>query len=364
MAKVTITRLAQELGLSVCTINKALTNKPRISPDTKARVLEAATRFGYRPNRLAQALARPVLSVGLVYPETWPSHFGLLIRGACQRLGELQDHRVQAELRPMPAASRGAEFLRTIKELAARRMAGVLICLGRYQERHLAAAWQCLAAAQIPFVFLGADMPTAPRLTAVWHDCRRCGRVAAELLALLAGDRPAAILIGTERGVPDHELKIAGFRDQARESRLHFAGVYETLDEPAEAYPAARKLFAEHPDVAGIYIGSENAAGICRYLVDHGLAGRTRVVATGISADVLQGLQVGVVQASLCQCQHRQGRLAVEALYGYLQDGKVPAPEILVPPEVVLRNTIDQWTQLKTALGELPTPPDGWPAPS
>ena len=36
----------------------------------------------------------------------------------------------------------------------------------------------------------------------------------------------------------------------------------EVANTPEEASAVARKLFAEHPDVAGIYIGSENAAGI------------------------------------------------------------------------------------------------------
>ncbi|MBU4211826.1 MAG: helix-turn-helix domain-containing protein, partial [Verrucomicrobia bacterium] len=53
--RITIKKLAEEIGLSVCTINKALNNKPRISPATRELVIKSAARFGYRPNTLAKA---------------------------------------------------------------------------------------------------------------------------------------------------------------------------------------------------------------------------------------------------------------------------------------------------------------------
>ena len=67
--RISIKKLAQEIGLSVCTINKALNNKPRINPETRALVIKSAARFGYRPNTLARALARPMLTIGFVYPD-------------------------------------------------------------------------------------------------------------------------------------------------------------------------------------------------------------------------------------------------------------------------------------------------------
>ena len=76
MGRTTIKDLARELGLSVCTINKALTGKKRISEETRRRVLEAAQRMDYRPNRLAQALVRRPVSIGIIYPENWPGFFG------------------------------------------------------------------------------------------------------------------------------------------------------------------------------------------------------------------------------------------------------------------------------------------------
>ncbi|MCX6992583.1 MAG: substrate-binding domain-containing protein [Kiritimatiellaeota bacterium] len=338
--RITIKKLAEEIGLSVCTINKALNNKPRISPATRELVIKSAVRFGYRPNTLAKALARPVLSIGFVYPDVWPSHTGLLIRGARESLEQLRDHRVNSLLRPFPASDEKS-FISIIKDLADNRVSGIIICLSYYTTECINKAWQILNEAKIPFVLLGSNIPGGPQICAVWHDCHRCGRMAAEVLDWMAPDRSVAVFIGRE-GVLDHDLKIEGFQSWLGQSRIKLAGIGETHDDPAQGFPVARDLFRQYPDIGGIYIGTENASGICRYLVESGLAGKVKVVATGVSDDVLHGLELGIVHCSINQNQPLQGRQAAGILYDYLELGSMPkSSEILITPELILRSTVD-----------------------
>ena len=338
--RITIKKLAEEIGLSVCTINKALNNKPRISPETRALVIKSAEKFGYRPNTLAKALARPVLSIGFVYPDVWPSHTGLLIHGARESLEQLRDHRVSSLLRPLSAGDEKA-FLSTIRNLAGNKVSGLILCLFDYGQKCMDEAWQILQAAEIPFVLLGSDIPGGPQLCSVWHDCRRCGKIAAETLGWMAPGHSVAVFIG-RKGVLDHDLKIEGFRSWLGQSRVKLAGIGETHDKPARGYPVAREVFEKHPGISGIYIGTENFSGIYRYLKESGLAGKIKVVATGISDDVLEALRCGDAQCSINQKQPLQGMEAAGILYDYLELGKRPkAAEILITPELILRSTMD-----------------------
>jgi len=343
--RITIKKLAQEIGLSVCTINKALNNKPRISPETRELVIKSAEKFGYRPNTLAKALARPTLSIGFVYPDVWPSHTGLLIRGARESLERLHDHRVNSLLRPLPAGDEKS-FLSSIKDLAESKVSGLILCLFDYSQKCLDEAWRILNEAEIPFVLLGSDIPGGPQLCSVWHDCRRCGKMAAETLGWMVPDRSVAVFIG-RKGVLDHDLKVEGFQNWLSQSRIKLAGIGETHDDPAKGYPVAREVFEKHvfdkhPDISGIYIGTENASGICRYLVESGLAGKVKGGATGVSEDVLQALRMGVIHCSINQNQPLQGRQAARILYDYLELGRMPkSSEILIAPELILRSTMD-----------------------
>lgn len=58
MPKITIDEIAAELGVSRQTVSRAWNNKTDISEATRARVLEASERLGYKPSRFASNLAR------------------------------------------------------------------------------------------------------------------------------------------------------------------------------------------------------------------------------------------------------------------------------------------------------------------
>lgn len=64
-----ITRLARELSVSTATVSLALSGSTEVSEQTRQRVIKAAERTGYVPNRQAQALrTRRSRLIGLIIP--------------------------------------------------------------------------------------------------------------------------------------------------------------------------------------------------------------------------------------------------------------------------------------------------------
>ena len=61
--------LSELLGVSQTTVSRALNGYPEVSEKTRARVLEAAEKHGYRPDSRARSLATGrAMAVGLVIP--------------------------------------------------------------------------------------------------------------------------------------------------------------------------------------------------------------------------------------------------------------------------------------------------------
>jgi len=54
----TIRDVAQELGMSVATVSRALSQPQLLRPETRERVMAVVERMGYRPNLLARGLRR------------------------------------------------------------------------------------------------------------------------------------------------------------------------------------------------------------------------------------------------------------------------------------------------------------------
>lgn len=69
MSSFTIKDLAKKLGVSPSTVSRALRDHPDISLATKRKVTEAAEKYHYQPNQLAQSLQKSgAIPLALLFP--------------------------------------------------------------------------------------------------------------------------------------------------------------------------------------------------------------------------------------------------------------------------------------------------------
>lgn len=78
----TLKDIAQQLGITIATVSRALKNYPDISPSTKKAVLELAEKLKYRPNPIALNLRNSRSHViGVIVPEIVHYFFSSVISG-------------------------------------------------------------------------------------------------------------------------------------------------------------------------------------------------------------------------------------------------------------------------------------------
>ncbi len=81
-SKATLKQIANELGVAVSTVSKALSDSPEISESTKQRVQEYATLRNYKPNALAQRLkSQQTKTIGVVIPNILNPFFAKVFSG-------------------------------------------------------------------------------------------------------------------------------------------------------------------------------------------------------------------------------------------------------------------------------------------
>lgn len=81
MAKVTIYSIAEEVGVHASTVSRAFSRPDLVKADVRQRVLEAADRLGFQPNRTARLLATGSTgAIGLLVPDITNPFFPPLIR--------------------------------------------------------------------------------------------------------------------------------------------------------------------------------------------------------------------------------------------------------------------------------------------
>lgn len=153
----TLKELAERLDMSVATVSRALAGHERIAQATRDRVVEAARRYGYQPNRAARALVSGRSGfVGLVLPTRargMPDPFlGDFLSGLSVGLSR---HASDVFLASVPE---GGSELDAIRELVETRRADGLV-LARTTEHDPRIRY--LVEARFPFVTLGRTLEEA-----------------------------------------------------------------------------------------------------------------------------------------------------------------------------------------------------------
>ena len=74
MNRITLKTIAQETGVSITTVSRALAGYSDVSPATKQLIQDTADRLGYYPNLTARQLqSSSTRTVGLILPPADPS---------------------------------------------------------------------------------------------------------------------------------------------------------------------------------------------------------------------------------------------------------------------------------------------------
>ena len=81
-SKATLKQIAKELGVSISTVSKALSDSPEISQATKDRIKEFAVLKNYKPNLMAKNLKyQKTNTIGVILPNILNSFFAKVFSG-------------------------------------------------------------------------------------------------------------------------------------------------------------------------------------------------------------------------------------------------------------------------------------------
>ena len=174
-------------GVSLATASKALHNKPRISEETKQRVLDAARQLNYSPNKLAQSLARGTTgTIGLVTSDLQGRFSTPILIGAENELRAQSTSVLLANARDDAALER-----QHVEKLLSLKVDGLLIVQCETNPRPtLGHDWG------VPLVYVSGPS-TDPKDCSVTCDNVDAGRMAINHL-ISCGRRHIAIIGGDE----------------------------------------------------------------------------------------------------------------------------------------------------------------------
>lgn len=100
---VTVQDVSRQSGVSTATVSRVINESPKVSPETRVRVLKAIQELGYMRNHSARALARQRTdTIGVVFPGIDSGFFSEVLKG-------INEYAVSRDYHLMVAFSQGSQ---------------------------------------------------------------------------------------------------------------------------------------------------------------------------------------------------------------------------------------------------------------
>lgn len=247
----TLADIAAEIGVTKITVSRALNTPDQVSPTTLEKVRAVARRIGYTPNLLAGSLSsnRSKLIVALV-----PSISGAMFTATMQSVAEhLRDHGYQLLIGQAGYDDQREDGL--LDAIIGRRPDGIILT----GIVHSPDVRQKLRAARIPVVETW-DITDRPIDMLVGFSHPEIGKAAAEHLYRRGCRRPAIISPDDRRA----KLRAAAFGEAFRKlaGKGRDTPIFEAMAPTpmGDGRTALGTLLQEHPDIDGVFCGSDNLA--------------------------------------------------------------------------------------------------------
>lgn len=323
----TMEDVAREAGVSRALVSLVMRERPNVSDERRARVLDVAARLGYRPNAWARGLASArTKTVGVLLNELHNPFYADIMDGIEERAAEYGFHTLIGTAGRRPGGEEAA--LEAFLEL---RVDGALLVGPRLATERIVAA-----AATMPIVVVARGM-RSPLVDSITNDERAGARLVVRHLAELGHRRIAHVDGGSGAGAG---ARRDGYRRAMREAGLGdeiriVAGDYTEL---AGVQAAERLLDSGDLPTAVFAANDLVAAGAIDRLEDAGLRVPEDVSVVGYDNTFLAALH-HVSLTTVDQPRPAIGARAFEALLERTEEGRTAPLHARITPSLVVRST-------------------------
>jgi LacI family transcriptional regulator len=335
----TIKEIAHVAGVGVATVDRVIHGRPNVRPEKVERVLKAIARLNHDRDRRMAETRGVAMRVGLV-AHSGRSFLDTIVDSAAAAAALMLGDGIAVDIHPV--VDPDPEAIAAAILAAADRAEGLVVIAPEHPAIHRAV--DMAVDGGVPVICATTDLPATRRLGYVGINQLHAGRTAAHLMSMILGPRDGDVVIAVGNAFRCQAEREMGFRRYLREHRpgLTVREIVDVRNDPAVAYQAIRRAFADSPRPLGVYAVSGGNTGIARALVEAGLPTPPVFIGHELNPNSRQLLIDGVMHATIDHDTVTEMRWCFEQLLRSRQ-GRPLEPRYFVPqpPRLVLRENVD-----------------------
>ena len=170
--------------------------------------------------------------------------------------------------------------------------------------------------AGIPVVTVDADLPNSKRVAFIGTGNFEAGVAGAEKLAKLI-NKKGKVAILTKPGQSNLEERVRGYKETLKKyPNIKIVQVADTQSDAIIAAQTAASVLQKYPDLkAFACVEAAGGAGAATAVRERNLKGKVKIISMDRGAEVLEGIEEGVITASVAQQTALMPYYAVQILY-------------------------------------------------
>lgn len=324
--------IAQDLGVSLMTVSKALRSHSDISEETRQRVLQRMRELNYQPDWIARSMVtgRTYL-VGLVMPDLMHSFFAEIATAAARKLQPLGYQVVVSNTMEDAAVEK-----RHLEVLIARKMDGLIIASA--QRAGKTEVFETLERSGIAYVLVDRMLPGMTGNYVGVRD-QDLGVLATEHL-ISQGARKIAHIRGPS--VSTGAGRLRGYRKALEQHGIKVRPEYIVAGQWGDSggYDAMQQLLKLKDPPDGVFCYNDPvAAGAIKAVLEAGLKVPEQIAIIG-AGNVHYSDLLRVPLSTVDQSSSLIGERAAELLAECMGAKRRPSPKrVLIPPRLVIRDS-------------------------
>ncbi|MCH7860009.1 MAG: LacI family DNA-binding transcriptional regulator [Candidatus Marinimicrobia bacterium] len=329
----TLKDLANELGVSISTVSRALHQHPTISKETIEKARGLAEKMGYYPNGVAKSLQqKSTTTIGVIVPEIRHYFFSLAIDG-------IEDVAYRAGYTINMSKSNEdveREVLNT-ESMISNRIAGLIASVSQTTIGGL--HFQRVVGRGIPLVFFDRVLDDIDVNKVISNDFDRAYKTVEHLVE--SGYRRIAHLAGPKQLVITRE-RLHGYRAAQVDHGLEINEemiIFGDLNESAGESGARLLLGMQNPPDAICAVNDPVAIGAFRYIRERGLRIPEDIGITGFSNNPITSM-IDPPLTTVDQHGYEMGQLAASILLAEIKGHRVSRPEThVIKANLIIRKS-------------------------
>lgn len=309
---ITAKEIAALAGVSRGTVDRALKNRPRISRETKERILKIAEQYNYKPNLIGKALVSSGQKVGvaIILTSVGNPFFDDVKNGIFAAVKAYEDYGIEINLTELKGYN--PEELISALENIQDGIENLIIT--PVDDEKLKGKLQELVEKGINVVLLSSDIDVKGKLSFVGCDCLRSGKIAGRMVGLLSEGHARLCIVTGSTLHPGHRWRVEGVSSVVREySDIKIVDVIENNDDNETAYLAMKAALNRNGDIDFVCITAGGVQGTLKAIEEDGR--KIKVCSFDDIPATKEAMKNGKILATICQQPYEQGYNAVKSIF-------------------------------------------------